>query len=30
MSAADLINWLNPKIRDWPNYHRHVVSSRVF
>ena len=30
MSAADLINWLNPKIRGWPNYHRHVVNSRVF
>ena len=30
MSAADLINWFNPKIRGWPNYHRHVVSSRVF
>jgi RNA-directed DNA polymerase len=30
MSAVDLINWLNPKIRGWPNYHRHVVSSRVF
>jgi hypothetical protein len=26
MSAADLINWLNPKIRGWPNYHWHVVS----
>ena len=30
MSAADLIDWLNPKIRGWSNYHRHVVSSRVF
>src|ERR1700688_1365782 len=30
MSAADLINWLNPKIRGWTNYHRHVVSKRVF
>jgi RNA-directed DNA polymerase len=25
-SAADLINELNPKIRGWANYHRHVVS----
>jgi RNA-directed DNA polymerase len=30
MSAADLIDWLNPKIRGWSNYHRHVVSKRVF
>jgi RNA-directed DNA polymerase len=30
MSAADLIRWLNPKIRGWSNYHRHVVSKRVF
>ena len=30
MSAADLIRWLNPKIRGWANYHRHVVSKRVF
>src|SRR5713226_8798517 len=30
MSAADLIDWLNPKIRGWVNYHRHVVSKRVF
>ena len=30
MSAADLIDLLNPKIRGWSNYHRHVVSSRVF
>jgi len=29
-SAADLINELNPKIRGWPNYHRHVVSKRTF
>jgi RNA-directed DNA polymerase len=29
-SAADLIDWLNPKIRGWSNYHRHVVSKRVF
>ena len=30
MSAADLIHWLNPKIRGWSNYHRHVVSKRTF
>jgi RNA-directed DNA polymerase len=30
MSAADLIGWLNPKIRGWVNYHRHVVSKRAF
>jgi RNA-directed DNA polymerase len=30
MSAAELIDWLNPKIRGWANYHRHVVSARVF
>ena len=30
MSAADLIRELNPKIRGWANYHRHVVSSRTF
>jgi len=30
MSAADLIELLNPKIRGWANYHRHVVSSRIF
>src|SRR5260370_24077800 len=30
MPAADLIHWLNPKIRGWSNYHRHVVSKRVF
>ena len=29
-SAADLINELNPKIRGWANYHRHVVSKRIF
>src|SRR5579864_6628463 len=29
-SAADLINELNPKIRGWANYHRHVVSKRAF
>ena len=30
MSAADLIRELNPKIRGWANYHRHVVSTRTF
>src|SRR6202043_2155136 len=25
MSAADLIHKLNPKIRGWANYHRHVA-----
>jgi RNA-directed DNA polymerase len=30
MSAANLIDWLNPKIQGWANYHRHVVSKRVF
>ena len=30
MSAADLIDWLNPKIRGWVNYHRHVVSKHAF
>jgi RNA-directed DNA polymerase len=25
-TAADLIRELNPKIRGWANYHRHVVS----
>jgi RNA-directed DNA polymerase len=28
--AGDLITYLNPKIRGWVNYHRHVVSSKVF
>src|SRR5258708_33229784 len=30
MSAAALIHKLNPKIRGWANYHRHVVSTRTF
>lgn len=29
-SAKDLINILNPKIRGWANYYRHVVSKAVF
>ena len=29
-SAADLIDELNPKIRGWANYHRHVMSKRTF
>ncbi len=29
-SAADLIDELNPRIRGWANYHRHVVSKRTF
>jgi RNA-directed DNA polymerase len=29
-TAAELIFTLNPKIRGWANYHRHVVSSRTF
>jgi hypothetical protein len=30
MSAANLIDQLNPKIRGWANYHRHVVSKSTF
>ena len=30
VSAADLIDQLNPKIRGWANYHRHLVSKRTF
>jgi len=30
VSAADLIDQLNPSIRGWANYHRHVVSKRTF
>src|SRR5207237_1168682 len=29
MSAADLIDWLNPKIRGWADYHRHVERKRA-
>jgi RNA-directed DNA polymerase len=28
--AADLIRGLNPLLRGWANYHRHVVSKRLF
>jgi RNA-directed DNA polymerase len=30
LTAAGLIRRLNPNIRGWTNYHRHVVSKRVF
>ena len=30
MSAVSMIGQLNPKIRGWVNYHRHVVSGKVF
>jgi RNA-directed DNA polymerase len=30
LPAADLIDQLNPKIRGWANYHRHVVSKSTF
>jgi len=29
-SAADLIKELNPKIRGWANYHRHVSDKSTF
>lgn len=28
--AGDLITYLNPMLKGWANYHRHVVSSRIF
>jgi len=30
MSAADLIDWLNPKIRGWSNYHRTWLARASF
>jgi RNA-directed DNA polymerase len=30
MSAASMIGQLNPKIKGWANYHRHVVSGKAF
>lgn len=30
MKTVDLINLLNPKIRGWAHYYRHVVSKEVF
>ncbi len=30
MAAGKLVRWLNPLIRGWAYYHRHVVSKRVF
>jgi RNA-directed DNA polymerase len=30
MSAAGLIDTLNPMVRGWANYHRHVGSKRTF
>jgi RNA-directed DNA polymerase len=30
MSAVSMIGQLNPKIRGWANYHRHVVSGKIF
>ena len=30
MTHANLISMLNPVIRGWVNYHRHVVSAKVF
>lgn len=30
VTAGTMTNYLNPVIRGWANYHRHVVSSKVF
>ena len=30
VKAGNLIGMLNPKIRGWANYHRHVVSKKIF
>jgi RNA-directed DNA polymerase len=30
LSAHQLINILNPKLRGWANYHRHIVAGKVF
>lgn len=30
LPAGELIKLLNPQIRGWANYHRHVVSKRIF
>jgi RNA-directed DNA polymerase len=30
LSAAELIGVLNPKLRGWGNYHRHIVAGKTF